>query len=260
MNDPKKLAHALKLSAIRAAKVALTIRDQGHLDTRRKLDNSPVSAGDLAANREICDVLADVFPSTPIVSEESTFPRMDPEEPYFLVDPIDGTREYIAGGSEFTVNVALIRDQVPVAGIVLAPAKRLGFMATGTGSTEVLAFGDVIDSCSTRPLRFPPHADAVRTAAVSRSHLDAATRTWLEKHPYDKRMRCGSSWKFCLLADGAAAVYPRLAPTNTWDIAAGHAILVAAGGRVTQPDGGSPIRYGSEDLTVPAFIAFAPGH
>ena len=128
MLDSDKLTLALHEAAIRAARAALEIRRLGTLDTRRKTDNSPVSAGDMAANREIVDVLSAAFPRIPIVSEEADPPALRPLEPFFLVDPIDGTREYIAGGPEFTVNIALIRDDTPAAGIVVAPAMRSGFL------------------------------------------------------------------------------------------------------------------------------------
>ena len=260
MVDPENLASALREAAVRAARAALEIRRRGRMDTRRKSDNSPVSEGDMAANREIEGVLAAAYPDTPVVSEEAAAPALDPRKPYFLVDPIDGTREYISGGPDFTVNVALIQDRAPVAGIVLAPAKRTGYLASGTNGTEVLSWSDVLlETFEARPLRTALSTDTRRIAAVSRSHLDHATRAWLKRHGYDKWLRCGSSWKFCLLADNAAAAYPRLAPIHTWDIAAGHAVLAAAGGRVTAPDGLSPIRYGSGSAVVPGFVAYAPG-
>lgn len=259
MVDPDKLAQVLQEAAIRAARAAIEIRGRGRMETRRKADNSPVSEGDMAADREIDGILTAAFPDIPIVSEESTAPRLDPLEPYFLVDPIDGTREYISGGPEFTVNIALIRDCAPAAGIVLAPERREGFLTSGTGGTRVLLWNDALDFCESRPPRPAPDAETVGTAAVSRSHLDTATLGWLAEHGYNKRLSCGSSWKFCLLADCAASVYPRLAPINTWDIAAGHAILAGAGGRVMRPDGSSPIRYGSGGTVVPGFLAYAPG-
>ena len=259
MVEPDKLASTLREAAVRAARAALEIRRRGRPVARRKDDNSPVSEGDMAANREIEGVLATAYPDTPVVSEEAAAPAFDPRRPYFLVDPIDGTREYISGGPDFTVNVALIQDRAPVAGIVLAPAKRTGYLASGTNGTEVLNWNDALETFEARPLRTALSTDARRMAAVSRSHLDQATSAWLNRHGYDKWLRCGSSWKFCLLVDNAAAVYPRLAPIHTWDIAAGHAILAAAGGRVTAPDGLSPIRYRSGGAVVPGFVAYAPG-
>ena len=260
MVDPDKLASALREAAVRASRVALEIRGRGRIETRRKADNSPVSEGDMAANREIEGVLAATFPNTPVVSEEAAAPALDPREPYFLVDPIDGTREYISGGPDFTVNIALIRNRVPVAGIVLAPARLTGFLASGANGTKVFNWSNYsLETFEARPLRAALSAETRRTAAVSRSHLDHATKAWLNRHGYDRLLSRGSSWKFCLLADRTAAAYPRLAPIHTWDIAAGHAILGAAGGRVMEPDGLSPIRYGSGGAAVPGFIAYAPG-
>ena len=252
------LGPALAEAAIRAAKAALRIRAEGSLDVRTKADHSPVSAGDLAADDEICRVLSTAFPGIPIVSEESGPPLLDPDEAYFLVDPIDGTREYISGGREFTVNIAFLRNRTPEAGIVLAPAMRKGFLAAGCGATEIVRWPDFPRDYALHPLSNAPVESTRSTAAVSRRHLDRATRSWLAKHEYDRQLRCGSSWKFGLLAERAAAVYPRLSPMHGWDIAAGHAILVSAGGRVMTTDGLRPLRYASGASEIPGFVAYAP--
>ncbi len=259
MTDPAAIGPALREAAFRAARIALAIREDDRLDVRRKEDRSPVSAGDLAANEEILRVLGDRFPEIPVVSEESPLPDLEPGETFFCVDPIDGTRDYISGGSEFTVNIALVRDETPTAGIVLAPALGRGIETAGDGSAKRFGWDARSGDATVLPLPAAWSPNAGRTAAVSRSHLNRRTRDWLAGTRFDLRRVCGSSWKFALLAEREAAVYPRLSPTHSWDIAAGHAVLVAAGGRVVAPHGDAPVRYGTGAADVPGFVAYAPG-
>ena len=255
---PARLAPVLRAAATAAARAALAIREAGRLDTRRKADRSPVSAGDLAANDEITSRLRDAFPGIPVVSEESGDRPRGPVDRFFLVDPIDGTRDYIRGGKDFTVNIALVEAGRPVAGIVLSPVRREGLLAAGDGAATWLDWRPDWSPGETRPL--PREAPAPeRRAVVSRSHLDPATRDWLAAHRFDSWFACGSSWKFCLLARRQAFAYPRLAPLHDWDIAAGHAVLAAAGGRLVAADGESPVRYRPDDSHVAGFLAHAPG-
>jgi 3'(2'), 5'-bisphosphate nucleotidase len=173
---------------------------------------------------------------------------------YFLVDPLDGTREFVAGLNEYTVNIALIAAGAPALGVIVAPA--LGTIWRGIigRSAERLEFSARQVSAPVPIKTRPRPTSSEVVVAVSRSHLDTRTERYLARLPHVRRVTCGSSVKFCRLAEGSADLYPRLAPTRDWDIAAGHAILVAAGGTVVDPDGAALV-YGSADLRVPAFIA-----
>jgi len=220
------------------------------LDPRTKSDQSPVTAADEAAEAVILEGVSKLLPGAPIVSEEAahgaTTARLDAGD-FVLVDPLDGTRELLAGRDEFTVNLALVSGGRPVLGIIAAPALGLIWRATDGKGAERLRLapgapaiaGHERMALRTRPL--PPHG-AIH-AVVSRSHLDAATRDFLAKLPKVEQFASGSAIKFCRVAEGAADVYPRLASTSEWDVAAGHAVLVAAGGAVITPNGG-PMTYG----------------
>ncbi len=222
---------------------------------RIKADESPVTAADDAAEAVIRDGLARLDPLLPVISEE----RAEREPPtvkgasYFLVDPLDGTREFIAGRSEYTVNIGLICEGAPVLGVIAAPALGLIWRGIAGRGAERLEFagGAMSEPQAVRIRARPEHALRVM---VSRSHLDAQTRAYLDGLPDAEIVRCGSSVKFCRLAEGAADLYPRFGPTRDWDVAAGHAILAAAGGSVVAPDGAA-LTYGSPQLRIPAFLA-----
>jgi len=246
-------------AAVRAGLAALRIRRRGGIDVQDKADGSPVTEGDLAANAEITSVLGNALPRIQIRSEEAEPPTLARGETHFLVDPVDGTRDYLAGGSEFTVNIALIVDETPCAGVLLAPARRAGFLATGDGCTLRIDFHDDLTVAGWRRLATAPDAEARRTAFVSRRQLNRSTRDWLQHKGLDRVIRCSSSWKFGLLAEGQAAAYPRITWIHDWDIAAGHAILAAAGGRVLLPDHSGPVAYPAGDGMVDGFVAYAPG-
>ncbi len=192
----------------------------------------------------------------PIISEEHAEherPRVESGN-YFLVDPLDGTREFIAGRDEYTVNIALIMEGAPILGIITAPARNLIWRGIVGRGAERLEFADGKISPPTA-IRTRPRAAGELIVMVSRSHLEARTRAYLDGFPQTKLVQCGSSVKFCYVAEGTADLYARLAPTHDWDIAAGQAILAAAGGRMIAPDGAPPV-YGSADLLVPAFLAW----
>ena len=223
------------------------------LATRTKADQTPVTAADEAADAVIAEGLAGLMPGTAVVSEESA--RTDPQGATFaLVDPLDGTKEFIAGRPEYTVNVAIVVDGTPVAGFIAAPALGLVFRGVVGRGAERLALDRIADATTIR-CRANPAGPLV--AAVSRSHLDPDTEAFLDRLGVGQRITCGSALKFCRIAEGAADVYPRLSPTSEWDIAAGHAIVTAAGGLVAMPSG-EPLRYGRArlDFKVPGFIAW----
>jgi 3'(2'), 5'-bisphosphate nucleotidase len=257
------LLDGLTLIASRAAAAIMAV-PRPDLNARRKPDFSPVTAADQTSETVILQSLAAFMPGVPVVSEEATGNRAVEglRGRFFVVDPLDGTREFLAGLDEFTVNIALIKDATPVAGVVAAPAR--GMIWRGYALPGDLRQG-------AERLALPPGAEpnrareriAIHTRArpptgarvlVSRSHLDPATDAYVDRLPEAQKMPCGSALKFCLLAEGSADLYPRLAPTSEWDVAAGHAVLAAAGGALRRPDGGA-LRYGQGDFRIPAFIA-----
>ncbi|MEG6507372.1 3'(2'),5'-bisphosphate nucleotidase CysQ [Methyloligella sp. 2.7D] len=228
-----------------------------------KADNSPVTLADGDAERVLLPALAKLAPDIPVVSEESA-KELDADRGarFFLVDPLDGTKEFIKKRTDFTVNVALIENGTPVFGIVYAPAlKLLAFtLAPGKAVATTLTPGSAAPSLSEldlKPLAVRPAPAEGLTAVVSASHLDAETEAFLEEHPIAARESAGSSLKFLKVAQGEADVYPRFGPTMEWDTAAGDAVLRAAGGSVVTPDG-APMRYGKWDrgLKNTSFIAW----
>lgn len=232
----------------------------GRADARLKEDKSPVTDADLASERIIIEGLRRIAPGTPVVSEEATAAGEPPvaAERFFLVDPLDGTKEFLSRNGEFTVNIALIERGEPVLGVVYAPAlERLFWGERGGGAGEAtIAPGAALDSFRWRPLQVRPCPASGATAVASRSHRDAATEAWLEAQKVGSLVSAGSSLKFCLLATGEADLYPRFGRTMEWDTAAGHAVLSAAGGRVDTADG-LPLSYGKSErgFDNPGFVA-----
>lgn len=239
------------------AQAAKAILDFGiDAGVRSKADGSPVTAADEAAEAIICDGLKRVASAVPVISEEHAArerPKPIVGGSYFLVDPLDGTREFIAGRDEYTINIALMTDGAPLFGIICAPA--LGDLWRGVVGRGAERISLAHQSEAPTPIHTRPRPASEAVVMVSRSHLEARTKSYVDGLPAAKLVQSGSSIKFCRLAEGSADLYPRLAPTHDWDIAAGHAILKAAGGSVTAPDG-APLIYGTNDLLIPAFLAW----
>ena len=255
------LLDALTDIASQAGGAIMRVRAKGAA-VRTKDDASPVTEADEAAEAIILRGLARTLSGVTVVSEEAASQTQTSTLPdtFILVDPLDGTREFIDGRDEFTVNIAIVRDGRPVAGVVGAPAlDAIWRGAIGAGAERLrLAAGASPNDASERvALRTGAHRGGAWRAMVSRSHLDPATEQWLTRFSAVERMDCGSSVKFCRIAEGRADVYPRLGRTSEWDIAAGDAVLTAAGGVVLSLDG-MPVRYGqvARDLKVPSFIAW----
>ena len=228
---------------------------------RLKPDQSPVTAADEASETVILQGLARILPKMPVVAEESasTAAPADLTGSFVIVDPLDGTREFLAGRDEFTINLAIVTRGLPVAGIIAAPKQGQLWRGVIGHGAERLRLSDGssgrADAISTR--RWP---DAP-VAAVSRSHMDASTDNFVSALGPITLVPCGSAIKFCHIAEGSADIYPRLATTCEWDVAAGHALVVAAGGIVTTPPG-IPLTYGraAANFRVPAFVAWGdPG-
>lgn len=265
-----EMMDALTEIAARASEAILQVA--GRAQVRNKDDGSPVTEADEASEATITDGLKRLAPSVPVVSEEQASrdrPKTSDRGSYFLVDPLDGTKEFISGRPEYTVNIAIVTDGVPILGVVTAPAAGIAWRGiVGRGAERLPIAGGSIAAGSIQgpnqgpiqdPIKGPIHVrkrsgDEI-AVMVSRSHLEDRTKAFIQRFPQTKLVQCGSSVKFCRLAEGAADLYARLAPTHDWDIAAGHAVLAAAGGIVTAPDG-SRIRYGSDDLLIPEFLAW----
>lgn len=245
------LLAALAGVARAAGDAILPIYHEGIL-ARAKPDGSPLTEADLAADAAILAGLARACPGIAVVTEETLPPGDSASGRFLLVDPLDGTKEFLAGNGEFTVNIALIEDHRPVAGVVLAPALGLLWQgAEGEGAARTDLSTGRTEPCRARPRASPP------VAVASRSHADAETEAFLARLGAAERRSVGSSLKFCLVAEGKADVYPRFGPTMEWDTAAGHAVLLAAGGRVETPEGVA-LRYGlgGRGWRNPHFIAW----
>ncbi len=248
--NPTPLLPELEAIARRAGEVILAIY-RSDFAARTKADASPVTEADERAEAVIVAALRALTPGIPVVAEEAVArggcPAVGAE--FWLVDPLDGTKEFISRNGEFTVNIALVRDGAPVLGVVLAPA--LGRLFSGA----VGAGAELEDAAGRRRIavREPPPAGL--TVVGSRSHGDAAALdAFLAGRQVAALSAAGSSLKFCLLAAGEADLYPRLGRTMEWDIAAGHAVLAAAGGSVRTLDG-APMRYGKAGFENPHFVA-----
>lgn len=227
----------------------------------QKDNDSPVTEADRRAEAVILKRLAEIAPDVPVIAEEAASEGDIPEigARFFLVDPLDGTREFVNRRDEFTVNIALVENGEPVAGVVYAPA--LGMMAVAdgpaSGRTAMLAKDAPIAAADWQPIHTREVPAAGLVAVASRSHRDAETDAFLESHGVTETRSAGSSLKFCLIARGEADVYPRFGRTMEWDTAAGHAVLRAAGGCVLTTDG-LALRYAKRERGYdnPAFIAW----
>ena len=245
--------------ASEAAAAIVALRSPA-LAVTTKADASPVTAADEAAQAIILNGLRRHLPGLPIVSEEAERSSIRPGSRFALVDPLDGTKEFISGRDDFTVNIALIRDGAPYLGVVGAPAMGIIWRGIVGGRAErlQLAPGSRAETATERvAIRTRPAPAAGLTAAVSRSHLDPVTVDFLKHLQVKDQVGAGSAVKFCRIAEGSADVYPRFGTTCEWDIAAGHAVVLAAGGAMAATDG-TPLSYGhgERDYRVPGFIAW----
>lgn len=258
----RTLLEAIEAIAERAGREILEVygRD-GALQVQRKADESPLTEADTRAHMLILRELQALTPALPVLSEEGVlpaFPQRGAWQEYWLIDPLDGTKEFVSRNGEFTVNIALIRGGVPVLGVVHAPVLNtswLGIPGRGAWKAE--------DGQEWRPIRGSvlPTPDATLRVVASRRHGAEALEVLLLRlgshFPYLALLNQGSSLKFCLLAEGSADFYPRLAPTSEWDTGAAQAVLVAAGGAVMQEDM-SPLNYNAkDDILNPSFYAVA---
>ncbi|WP_118856832.1 3'(2'),5'-bisphosphate nucleotidase CysQ [Sphingomonas mesophila] len=246
--DPRLLA-ACTEAARSAGEAILHLVERGFA-VEAKADRSPVTECDRAAEAIILEALRTAAPGVPVIAEEEVAAGRIPAHgaTFFLVDPLDGTKEFVRGGADYTVNIGLVVDGAPVLGVVHQPA-------TATGWSGLVGHGAWRDdpagrrAISVRPL------GETRAAVASKSHFNQATADYLERAiGLCDHVAVGSSLKFCVVAEGAADIYPRLSPTSEWDTAAGHAVLLAAGGRCDGPDA-APLAYGKPAFLNRGFVA-----
>lgn len=249
--DEKALLEALVVASRAAGSEILKLVAAG-FEIETKTDESPVTVCDRAAEQVILEMLKQAAPGVPVIAEEEVAAGRIPahDDLYFLVDPLDGTKEFIRGGDDYTVNIGLIAGGAPSLGVVYQPAvDRLW-----AGRAGESAFMEV--DGERRAIRCRPLGEK-RAAVASKSHFTQSTADYLaEAIGVCDHVSVGSSLKFCIVAEGRADIYPRLSPTSEWDTAAGHAVLLAAGGRVDGPDG-TPLRYGKKAFLNPGFCATA---
>ncbi|MGF1445652.1 MAG: 3'(2'),5'-bisphosphate nucleotidase CysQ [Pikeienuella sp.] len=260
ITDHPALAETFRKLALEAGAQIMEVYARAEeMAVAEKADASPVTEADLAADRVISAGLAAAFPEVPAVTEEQADSHRAVSGPFFLVDPLDGTKEFVQRRGDFTVNIALIENGNPVAGVVYAPAKGRLFLGIGGRATEARVMDGALVSGSERPLAVAAPSAAGLRVVASKSHRDAATDAYIARYPVADFLSAGSSLKFCLLAAGEADLYPRLGPTMEWDTAAGHAVLAAAGGEVVRFEDHEPFTYGKPAYRNGFFIARVPG-
>ncbi|MBK5925326.1 3'(2'),5'-bisphosphate nucleotidase [Rhodovulum sulfidophilum] len=250
----------MRKTALLAGARIMEIYGAPDFEVRAKADSSPVTEADEAADALITAELKQAFPDLLIVTEEQADTHAERAADFLIVDPLDGTKEFVKRRGDFTVNIAWVEAGVPVRGVVYAPARGRMFYTRADGST-VEETGDLaLDTVGpVTPLSVTtPDNDALMVVA-SKSHRDQATDDYIAKYAVRDMTSAGSSLKFCLVATGEADLYPRLGRTMEWDTAAGHAVLAGAGGTVVRFDDHSPLSYGKPGYENPFFIALAPG-
>ncbi|WP_045393325.1 3'(2'),5'-bisphosphate nucleotidase CysQ [Falsirhodobacter sp. alg1] len=258
--DFDALVPTMRKLALLAGDRIMEIYDSADFEMRVKSDDSPVTAADEAADEIISEGLRAAFPDVTLITEEQADSHALSAKTFLIVDPLDGTKEFIQRRGDFTVNIAYVEDGVPLRGIVYAPAKgRLFYTdASGqsveeTGALHKDVVGDLVPMAVSKP------DNAALMVVASKSHRDQATDDYIGKYMVRDMTSAGSSLKFCLVATGEADIYPRLGRTMEWDTAAGDAVLRGAGGTVVRFDDHTPLAYGKGGWDNPFFIAYAPG-
>ncbi|MDX1782456.1 MAG: 3'(2'),5'-bisphosphate nucleotidase CysQ [Thalassovita sp.] len=257
--DYQKLTEVMRRLALEAGDRIMEIYQSDDFEVKVKSDDSPVTEADEAADALISAGLRAAFPDELLVTEEQAATHSEKADTFLIVDPLDGTKEFVHRRGDFTVNIAYVENGVPTRGVVYAPARGRMFytLADGsaveeTGALEKGAAGP------TKPIRVSQADNTALLVVASKSHRDQATDDYIAKYNVADSKSAGSSLKFCLVATGEADLYPRVGRTMEWDTAAGHAVLQGAGGEVVRFDDHSPLRYGKEGYANPFFIAYSP--
>lgn len=258
--DPQTLVKILRRLALEAGDKIMEIYGSDDFEVRSKSDASPVTEADEAADALISAGLRAAFPDTPLVTEEQADTHGQSLSTFLIVDPLDGTKEFVKRRGDFTVNIAYVENGVPVRGVVYAPAKgRLFYTdAEGAAVEETGEFDHDLPG-ATKRLRVTVPDNTALLVVASKSHRDQATDDYIARYQVRDLTSAGSSLKFCLVATGEADLYPRLGRTMEWDTAAGDAVLRGAGGEMVRFDDHAPFTYGKPGFENPFFIAYAPG-
>jgi 3'(2'), 5'-bisphosphate nucleotidase len=258
--DHAGIVSTIRRLALEAGAAILAIYDREDFAVRAKADASPVTEADELADGIILRGLRAAYPEIPVVTEEEQATHGVRAPVFFLVDPLDGTKEFVQRRGDFTVNIALVENGVPTRGVVYAPAKGRLFYTDASGrSQEEAGPHDPETVGRLTPLAVATPDPAALVVVASKSHRDQATDDYIARYSVSDFRSAGSSLKFCLVAAGEADLYPRLGRTMEWDTAAGQAVLLGAGGRVVRFDDHAPLVYGKQGFENPFFIAHAPG-
>lgn len=256
--DYERLVTTMRRLAIEAAGEIMEVYGSDDFDVRAKSDDSPVTEADERADKLISDGLRAAFPDIALVTEEQAASHSVQAETFLIVDPLDGTKEFVHRRGDFTVNIALVENGVPTRGVVFAPAKNRMFWTNADGQTvEEIGNFDPATPGDTKPITVSNPGEKL-TVVASKSHRDQATDDYIGKYAVGDFQSAGSSLKFCLVATGEADLYPRLGRTMEWDTAAGQAVLHGAGGKVVRFDDHTPLTYGKDGYENPFFIAYSP--
>jgi 3'(2'), 5'-bisphosphate nucleotidase len=258
--DHERLVAVMRRLALEAGDRIMEVYRSPEFEVKAKSDASPVTEADEAADALISAGLRAAFPDVALVTEEQAASHALAAATFLIVDPLDGTKEFVQRRGDFTVNIAYVEDGVPLRGVVYAPAQgRLFYTRADGRSVEETGPLDRQAPGNLRPLSVSRPDNAALMVVASKSHRDAATDAYIARYAVRDMTSAGSSLKFCLVASGEADLYPRLGRTMEWDTAAGDAVLRGAGGRVVRFDDLTPLAYGKPGWDNPHFIAFAPG-
>ncbi|TQD36631.1 3'(2'),5'-bisphosphate nucleotidase CysQ [Rhodobacter capsulatus] len=258
--DFDRLVSVMRRLALEAGDRIMQIYDSPDFAVKTKSDASPVTEADEAADALISEGLAEAFPQIALVTEEQAASHSQSVKTFLIVDPLDGTKEFVQRRGDFTVNIAYVENGVPLRGVVYAPAKgRLFYTLADGRAVEELGAFDKETVGEQKPITVSVPDNRALMVVASKSHRDAATDEYIARYAVADMTSAGSSLKFCLVATGEADLYPRLGRTMEWDTAAGDAVLRGAGGEMVRFDDHGPFTYGKDGFANPFFIAYAPG-
>lgn len=258
--DYQQLVTVMRRLSLEAGDRIMEIYTSDDFEVKTKSDESPVTIADEAADKIISDGLRAAFPDMMLVTEEQSATHTASGDTFLIVDPLDGTKEFINRRGDFTVNIALVENGLPTRGVVYAPARsRLFFTLANGDAVEEKGDFNKDEMGQLEPISVSEPDNSALLVVASKSHRDQATDDYIAKYDVQDMKSAGSSLKFCLIATGEADLYPRVGRTMEWDTAAGHAVLTGAGGHVVRFDDLTPLKYGKADFANPFFIAYAPG-
>lgn len=258
--DFVRLTTEMRRLALEAGDAIMAIYEGPDFGVRSKADQSPVTEADEAADRIISAGLTKAFPEVTLITEEQAESHSLSASTFLIVDPLDGTKEFVQRRGDFTVNIGYVENGIPLRGVVYAPAKGRLFYTTPEGvAVEELGAFDKSQAGELKPIKVSTPDNSALMVVASKSHRDQATDDYIARYQVRDMTSAGSSLKFCLVATGEADLYPRLGPTMEWDTAAGDAVLRGAGGKVVDFETQQPFTYGKAGWRNSFFIAHAPG-